>query len=245
MNALKKLLVTAIGIGFAQTLPARPHHNAWFRTTVSYQVSEKIKADAELQHRRQNGFENDNMLDRNLMYSLRTWLHYQHSANTEFSISPFAYFTNYPVIQNAAGESAKPFHEIRFSAAVDNRNVLIRKWVLLERSALEYRVPDNGTALILRLRNRLGLQYPLTSQLGLSVYDELFCNIAGSSTAHFFDHNRIGLMMECKISNRLKLETGYININRLPLTNDVLLTEHNIMLNLTFQLKQKSKNNPK
>lgn len=238
MNGFKKLLVTAIGIGFAQALPARPHHNAWFRTTVSYQVSGKVKADVELQHRRQNGFENDNMLDRNLMYSFRSWLHYQYSANTGFSISPFAYFTNYPVIQNAAGESAKPFHEIRFSAAVDNRNKIAGKWILLERSALEYRMPDNGTARILRLRNRLGLQYPLTSQLGLSVYDELFCNIAGASTAHFFDHNRVGMMLEYKIAYAIKLEAGYIYINRLPLINDVPLTEQNIMLNLVFSLSK-------
>lgn len=233
MNALKKLLVTAIGIGFAQTLPARPHYNAWFRTTVSYQVNEKVKADVELQHRRQNGFENDNMLNRNLMYSFRGWLHYQYSTNTGFSVSPFAYFINYPVIRNAAGESAKPFHEIRFSAAVDNRNKITGKWILLERNALEYRIPDNGASCMLRLRNRLGIQYPVTAHLGLLAFDELFCNIAGTAPEYFFDQNRIGLMAEYRISRRLKIETAYLYTIRQQTANDRKLKEQDVSLNLT------------
>lgn len=174
-----------------------------------------------------------------LLCSFRGWLHYQYSANTRFSVSPFAYFTNYPVIQNTVSESAKPFREICFSAAVDNRNKITGKWILLERNALEYHMPDNGTARMRRLRNRFGVQYPVTSQLGLSVYDALFCNIAGASPAHFFDHNRVGVMMEYKIAHEIKLETGYIYIRRLPFTSDVPLTKHNIMLNFTFRFKNK------
>ncbi|HTN45804.1 MAG TPA: DUF2490 domain-containing protein [Flavipsychrobacter sp.] len=239
MNGFKKMLVTAIGAGFAQTLPAQTHHNIWFRTTVSYQVSEKVKADVELQHRRQNGFENDNMLDKNLMCSFRSWLHYQYNKHTGFSVSPFAYFTNYPIIQNVPGEPAKPFHEIRFAAAMDNRNKIMGKWGLLERSALEYRIPDNSIPRTLRLRSRLGLQYAATSRLGLSVYDELFCNIAGVSASHFFDHNRIGLTFEYRISPGMKLEAGYIYISRLPLAEGILRREHNIMMNFTCQLKKR------
>ena len=37
------------------------------------------------------------------------------------------------------------------------------------------------------IRNRFGLQFAAESKLGLSIYDELFCNIAGVSTSHFFD----------------------------------------------------------
>lgn len=239
MNGFKKLLVTAIGACFAQTLPAQTHHNTWFRTTVSYHVSEKVKADVELQHRRQNGFENDNILDKNLMYSFRGWLHYQYSSNTGFSVAPFAYFINYPIIQNVSGESANPFHEIRFAAAIDNRNKIMEKWGLLERSALEYRIPDNSIPRTLRLRNRLRLQYAVSSKLDLSLSDELFCNIAGVSTSHFFDHNRVGLTLEYRISPGMKLEAGYIYIIRLPLADDILRREHNIMMNFTFQLKKR------
>lgn len=67
------------------------------------------------------------------------------------------------------------------------------KWDLLERSALEYRMPDNNLLRTLRLRNCLALQYAASSKLDLSLYEELFCNIAAVSTSHFFDHNRVGL----------------------------------------------------
>ena len=99
MNWFKKLLITAIWISIAQTLQAQQHYNAWFRSTLSVPVGNKFKIDNEFQHRRQNGFENKNMFDKNLMFTLRSWVHYQHKEDIKFSFSPFAYFSHYKIIQ--------------------------------------------------------------------------------------------------------------------------------------------------
>ena len=58
------LIVTII---IASKTVAQEHTNSWFRTTLSVPVTEKIKTDLELQHRRQNDFESDNLFDKNLM----------------------------------------------------------------------------------------------------------------------------------------------------------------------------------
>lgn len=99
MNWFKKLLITAIWISIAQTLQAQQHYNAWFRGTLSVPVGNKFKIDNEFQHRRQNGFNNADMFDRNLMFTYRNWVHYQHNSAIKFSLSPFAYFSNYKIIQ--------------------------------------------------------------------------------------------------------------------------------------------------
>ena len=79
MSWINRLLLTAIWISIAQTSQAQQHYNTWFRGTLSTSVGKKLKIDNEFQHRRQNGFENENMFDRNLMFTYRNWVHYQHN----------------------------------------------------------------------------------------------------------------------------------------------------------------------
>jgi hypothetical protein len=129
MSWFKKLLVTATGIFIAQTLLAQTHNNAWFRTTLSLPVSEKFKIDNEFQHRRQNGFDNNNLFDKNLMFTYRNWVHYQYSKDVKFSVSPFAYFSNYKIIQKQADQTAEPNKEIRFSVAVELQHELFKSFI--------------------------------------------------------------------------------------------------------------------
>lgn len=81
--------------------PARAqiHNNAWIRMTLGFSATKRIKIEAELQHRRQNGIENSDMLDKNLLFSVRTWIHYQYKPWFRLSASPFAgyrHYTHYP-----------------------------------------------------------------------------------------------------------------------------------------------------
>src|SRR5690554_7722173 len=117
MDWFKKLLTTAIGIFIASNALAQQHYNAWFRGTLSVPVGKKFKIDNEFQHRRQSGFNNADMFHRNLMFTYRNWLHYQHNEDVKLSLSPFAYFSDYRIIQKQADENTTPNSEIRFSAA--------------------------------------------------------------------------------------------------------------------------------
>ncbi len=239
MLRLKALLFTAIWISIAQNVQAQSHYNAWFRTTLSVPIGSKVKTDTEFQHRRQNGFENENMFDRKLMFTLRNWVHYQHNPALKFSISPFAYFSHYKVIQHQTDETAKSGNEIRFSVAAEWQHKLFEKWYIVDRSAAEYRIFNTTQSDVSRFRNRLGIRYDFTEQIKLTVYDELFVNVTGTSNAHFFDHNRIGFNVEYHVLPNLKFDIGYIYIVRQPLAATTKLYENNTFLNLTYQFKKK------
>jgi hypothetical protein len=241
MDWFKKLLITAIWISIAQTLQAQQHYNAWFRGTLSVPVGKKFKIDNEFQHRRQNGFNNADMFDRNLMFTYRNWLHYQHNEDVKFSLSPFAYFSHYKIIQKQSDVIAQPNNEIRFSAAVELQHIIVKKFYVVDRTAIEYRMFDNNQSDITRLRNRFGFRYDFTEKLKLSIYDELLFNLSGTTQHHFFDHDRIGLTLEFKVLPYLKFDIGYIHIARLPLTSTTKLHENNIFLNLTYQLHKRIK----
>ena len=241
MYWFKKLLTTAIWISIAQTLQAQHHYNAWFRSTLSVPVDEKFKIDTEFQHRRQNGFEHKNMLDKNLMFTLRSWVHYQHNSAIKFSFSPFAYFSHYRIVQNKTDETVTPNSEIRFSAAVELQHIIVKKLYVVDRTAIEYRMFNNNLSDITRLRNRFGFRYDFTDKIKLSVFDELLFNITGTTHDHFFDHDRLGLNLEYTVLPYLKFDIGYIHIARLPLTSTTKLNENNIFLNLTYQLHKRTK----
>lgn len=237
MSWFKKLLVIAIGIFIAQTLQAQTHNNAWFRATLSLPVSEKIKIDNEFQHRRQNGFDNNNLFDKNLMFTYRNWVHYQYSKDVKFSVSPFAYFSNYKIIQKQADQTAEPNKEIRFSVAIELQNELFKSFYITNRNAFEYRIFDNNQSDFTRFRTRFGGRYELSENLKFGIFDELFLNASGTQTEHFFDQNRIGLTTEYRVLPNLKFDIGYIYLARLPLTADkIKLYENNIVLIFTYQL---------
>lgn len=236
IHRLIQLLTIAVGMFIAQTVQAQHRYNAWFRSTLSIPVGDKIIADNEFQHRRQSGFDNENLFDENLMFSYRHWVHYQHSENIRFSVSPFAYFKHYRIIQNHSDETAKPNSEVRFSMAMELQHQLLERIYLVNRTAVEYRVFNNQKD-ITRLRNRLGVYFGFTERMTAGIFEEPLANITGVTHKHIFDHNRIGVNLEYKIVPNLKMDLGYMYISRLPLSSTTMLHENNFYLNLTYKLR--------
>lgn len=242
MNWFNKLLIAAIVIPIAQFAQAQQHCNAWFRGTLNIPINQKFSIDTELQHRRQNGLNNSNLLNKNLMFSYRNWLHFQQNDGLKFSLSPFAYFSQYKVIQKQEDIDSRPTSEIRFSGAIELQRNVIKKFYFVNRSAIEYRMFESNQADITRVRNRLGVRYDFTSSIKLSVYDELLFNVAVANQLHFFDHNRIGINVEYKVLPSLKLDVGYLHIARIPMSSTKKMHENNFFVNVTYQLQKRSKN---
>jgi hypothetical protein len=238
MYSLKIMLGIAIFSLFAYTSNAQPHYNAWFRGTLSIPVHSKVKTDAEFQHRRQNGFENIYLLDKTLIYSFRSWVHYQHNDIVKFSISPLAWFSNQKIIETKADESILPNSEIRFTAAAEIQKPFVKKIDYSIRSAIEYRLFQTGNDKITRIRNKLGLRYTLSAKVTMGIYDELLINTFGISTNHIFDHNRLGMIIEYKMTRNIKADFGYMYIHRLPLHNSYVLNENNFMINISYEMKK-------
>jgi hypothetical protein len=227
---------------FAPKIVAQEHINSWLRTTLSIPLTEKIKTDIELQHRRQNDFESDNLFDKNLMYTFRTWIYYKQNKDVVYAISPFAYFSNYKIIQKESDAVAKPTNEYRFSASVELQHELAIKFFIVDRTALEYRVFEGSVDNVVRLRNRLAFRYDFTSKFNTTVGDEIFINASGTDAQHIFDHDRLFANFSFKPKPTLKFDIGYIYISRLPKSNTDLIEESNLYLNFTYTI-QKIKGN--
>ena len=240
---MKSKISTAILITaflFSIKTIAQKHTNSWFRTTISIPVTEKIKTDIELQHRRQNDFESGNFFDKNLMYTFRTWLYYKQNNDVVYGISPFAYFSNYKIIQKQNDAFAKPTNEYRFSASIELQHELATKFFIVDRTALEYRVFEGTTENVVRLRNRMAFRYDFNYKFNMSVGDEVFINTSGTDAQHIFDHDRLFANFSFKPKSSLKFDIGYIYISRLPKSNADLIEENNFYLNFTYTLHKKT-----
>ncbi len=233
MSYLKQLFTAVACFIIIQDVRAG-HLDAWFRGTWSMPVSERIQIDVEGQHRRQNGFGNTNPLDKNLMFSFRNWVHYKYSPNVKISVSPFACFSNYKIIQKQADARDDPGSEIRFAIAADVQQNVMKNAYVAYRAGLEYRFFQGAQKNIWRLRNRFDFRYGLSPRGRLYVFDELLLNAGGAPAAHILDHNRTGVDLEYRIMPDMKLEMGYMHIVRLPFSGNTISHENNFFLNLTY-----------
>ncbi len=236
MSRGKSLLVSAIGIATVHILSAQAHNNAWLRGTISIPVATQIKIDNEWQYRRQYGLENSYFPGKHLMFSYRSWIHYQRSKELKYSVSPFAYFSNYRIIRGKGDDTIRPTPEVRFSAALAWQPALMKQLVLVSRAAIEYRVHGSGQTDNARLSNRLGLVYTINRELEADLFEELLFNFPGTSTCCFLDQSRVGIDLGCRVLPYLGCNLGYMHITRSPLISKGKFSENNIFLNLTYKL---------
>lgn len=237
---INTIILVVIVTFFAPKILAQEHINSWFRTTLSIPITEKIKTDIELQHRRQNDFENDNLFDKNLMYTFRTWLYYKQNKDVVYAISPFAYFSNYKIIQKETDAVAKPTNEYRFTASIELQHLLATKFYIVDRTAIEYRVFEGSIENTTRLRNRLAFRYDFNSKYNVAIGDEILVNTSGTDAQHIFDHNRAFTNFSYKPNSAVKFDIGYIYISRLTKNTIELIDESNIYLNFIFTIQKKT-----
>jgi len=241
MKFKKNILILLAVIVFTPKLIAQEHTNSWLRATLSIPVNEKIKTDIELQHRRQNDFENENLFDKNLMYTFRTWIYYKQNKDVVYALSPFAYFSNYKIIQRVSDATAKPSNEYRFSATAELQHELLNKLFIVNRAALEYRVFEGALDDVLRIRYRLAFRFDFNSKFNTTIGDEVFINATGTDAQHIFDHDRLFASFSFKPKSSLKFDLGYIYISRLPRNNIDIIEENNFYLNFTYTLGNNGK----
>jgi hypothetical protein len=203
-------------------------------------LNEKFKTEVELIHRRQNDFESNNPFDKNLMYATRTWIYYKPNKDVVYGISPFAYFSNYKIIQKESDAVAKPTNEYRFTASLELQYQLAKNFYVVDRTAIEYRAFEGSIENTTRLRNRLAFRYDFNSNYNVAIGDEILINTTGTDALHIFDQNRIFTNFSYKLNSAVKLDIGYIYISRLPQINLDLIDDNNFYLNFTYTLDKKS-----
>lgn len=218
---------------------AQEHTNSWLRGTLSIPISEKITTDVELQHRTQNGFENRNPWYASLMNSFRTWIYFKQNKDVVYAISPFAYFQNNKIIQQKSDADLSPTKEFRFSASIELQHELASKFFIVDRTMLEYRVFENTTNTVGRLRNRLSFRYDFNSNFNTSFGDEIFINAKGADAQHLFDQDRLFANFTLKASAKIKFDFGYIYISRLLKNKTEVQEDSNFYINCTYKFQKK------
>jgi hypothetical protein len=202
-------------------------------------LNEKLKTEIELIHRRQNDFESNNLFDKNLVHATRTWIYYKQNKDVVYGISPFAYFSNYKIIQKESDAVAKPTNEYRFTASLELQHQLAKNFYVVDRTAIEYRAFEGSIENTTRLRNRLAFRYDFNSNYNVAIGDEILINTTGTDALHIFDQNRIFTNFSYKLNSSVKLDIGYIYISRLPQINVDLIDDNNFYLNFTYTLKKR------
>jgi hypothetical protein len=172
------------------------------------------------------------------MYTFRTWVYYKQNKDVVYALSPFAYFSNYKIIQNESDAVSKPSNEYRFCASVELQHELADNFYIVDRTALEYRVFEGTIENVVRLRNRLAFRYDLNSNFNTTIGDEIFINASGTDSQHIFDHDRLFANFSYKLSPSFKFDLGYIYISRLTKSSIDLIDESNIYLNFTYIFKK-------
>ena len=205
-------------------------------------MNEKFKTEVELIHRRQNDFESNNLLDKNLVYATRTWIYYKQNKDVVYGLSPFAYFSNYKIIQKESDAVAKPTNEYRFTASLELQHQLANNFYVVDRTAIEYRAFEGSIENTTRLRNRLAFRYDFNSKYNVAIGDEILVNTTGTDAQHIFDQNRIFTNFSYKLNSSVKLDLGYIYISRLPQINLDLIDDNNFYLNFTYTFQKKNPN---
>jgi hypothetical protein len=232
-----KLIAKSLLIGFVhlQSIYSQEHTNAWLRSTLRLTLyHDKVYLDNEFQHRRQNGFGNNNPLDKSLLNSYRIWIHYQFNKNNKLSISPFSYFSSHPLIVEQKDEQANIRSEKRFALAYLWTPNLTTKVKFIARTAIELRIFNNN--FLFRTRYRFGLTYQPFEKMRFVFYGESFLHCPSGFENNIFDQLRTVAMLECKISKSLKVELGFMPAFRQSTFYESKWYERNILAYLTYTI---------
>jgi hypothetical protein len=218
------------------------HYNSWSRLSISNVLSNNYRSEVEFQLRGQNdsSIANNNPFHNELMQSVRTWLHCKYGTKFTFSLSPFAYFKHAAIIYSESDKSKNHSYEIRFTLAADFKQKLISKTTFFNRLAFEFRdFKNNNNENVHRIRNKIGIKYDFNKKWNISVFDEYFINTNSPDKKHFYDHNRIGIMAGFSPVSNVKIDFGYIAINRLPKNKIETMNENNFLVMLYYTFKNK------
>ena len=217
------------------------HTNFWSKIALTQIITNKISAEAEFQKRWQNDIINNpnNYVDYKLATSLRFWIYFKPNENTTICLSPFSYFENNPIIKTESDKSKISSYENRYAAAIELSYNRITKLKLQTRTGIEYRNFINNSPDYFRFREKLSIKFTINSKLILTGFDEILINSNSLNGLHNFDQNRLGTSLSYSPTKRIKIELGYIKIERSQRNSIDNLLENNLVLNTYFTLPNK------
>ena len=195
---LKNILRGIFGLCFFffnTSSTAQARNELWTKINITKSLCEQFDVGLDIQHRRQNGFENDkNMFHYGMTSSIRLWTYYKLKHNWAIIFSPLAYF-DMRAIRNSS-EEIQHSKEIRTMLGA-SKTILFHKFsnknrLLYELSSIKPRTGQSAIRQCYRLQNRLN--FPLytfknNTSLNYNISNEILIKTIHSSTA--FDQEKL------------------------------------------------------
>jgi len=162
---------------------------------------------------------------------LRVGVNYQPNPKVQFRAG-YAWIETYPYGDYPINALGKDFTEHRvFQAAtltdkpgrieVSHRFMLEQRWI--GRYSTPALTREDDYFFVNRLRYLFRMQYPLKGntlddkEFYAAAYDEIFIGFGKNVNENVFDQNRIGLLLGYRVSNKFRIEGGFLNqIVQLP-----------------------------
>lgn len=204
-------------------LYSQDHSQFWLRTSIQYNFDKNWSSALELHHRTQSLANTESPFRYPLTNAVRLWISYKLNSNHTFIFSPYAFFSNDPVVNKIGDELNSSANEHRFHLQYENKIPVSSTWSMISRFGAEYRIFERNQDLF-RFRIREGLNYIVSKNLSLQIYDELFLNTINIERSHVFDQNRIGFQLSYALDRHIKLDLGHNLIHALPRNGELVPT---------------------
>jgi hypothetical protein len=219
---LRNLIFFVLFLAFNH-LYSQDHSQFWLRTSIQYNLDKNWSSTLELHHRTQSLANTESPFRYPLTNAVRLWISYKLNSNHTLIVSPYAFFSNDPVVNNVGDELRLNVNEHRTQVQYENKISVSRLWLLTSRFGAEYRIFERNQDLF-RFRIREGLNYIVSKNLSLQIYDELFLNTINIERSHVFDQNRIGFQLSYALDRHIKLDLGHNLIHALPRNGELVPT---------------------
>jgi len=231
---LKNLILFSLLLAFNH-LYSQDHTQFWLRTSIQYNLDKNWSSALELNHRTQSLANTESPFRYPLTNAVRLWISYKLNSNHTFIFSPYAFFSNDPVVNKIGDELRSNVNEHRMQIQYENKIPVSRSWSLTSRFGAEYRIFEKNQDLF-RLRFREALSYSITKKLSIQIYDELFLNTINIERSHVFDQNRIGFQLSYALDRHIKLDLGHNLIHALPRNGESIQTNFMFFTNFNFTI---------
>lgn len=232
-------------------ITSHTYNNTWFRLFIGDKITEKLKWDLMIQHRRQAVTNVFNVIEKQQLQSYWLWFHYSLPQNFKVSVSPFCYFET----KHLFNLDERPIKEWRWCVRLENQQKF-KHFQMINRYGLEYRYRDlyaeNNYVGNFRARYMLRFIVPVTNikerPLNFVVNDEVLFQFgdAVKNSPSIFDQNRVYSGFSYELFKNIKLDLGYCYITQERPTGMDIDIQNAIWVFLTFdnlysQFKKKSK----
>jgi hypothetical protein len=218
---------------------SQPHYDAWFRTTASYNISQKLRFDAEMHYRTQNDSGSINPFDKNLLFAFRPVFYYRLNKKLLFSTAPISYFSSNRIIQTPSDALLPPNKELRTTILLEYQQPITKSFSAFLRTGYEIRMLKKPANDITRLRTRLALRHTFNEKAFISLANEYMNNLSGVPSANKFELNRTILTASFTLNPTFRFETGFMHTHRLLRSNQKKLNEEAVFLFLIYSLNAK------